>query len=40
MLVLTLIGRAVGDNWEEWRDNLHYLDYAVLAIAIGGLIYC
>ena len=39
VLMLTLIGRAVGDNWEEWRDKLHYLDYAVIAIAIGGLIY-
>ena len=37
VLMLTLIGRAVGDNWEDWRDNLHYLDYAVLAaIVIGG----
>ena len=39
VLMLTLIGRSVGDNWEEWRDKLHYLDYAVIAIAIGGLIY-
>ena len=39
VLMLTPIGRSVGDNWEEWRDKLHYLDYAVIAIAIGGLIY-
>ena len=39
VLMLTMIGRSVGDNWEEWRDKLHYLDYAVIAIAIGGLIY-
>ena len=30
VLALALIGRAVGANWEDWRDNLHYLDYAVL----------
>ena len=29
VLALALIGREVGDNWEDWRDNLHYLDYAV-----------
>ncbi len=28
VLMLALIGQAVGDNWEEWRDHLHYLDYA------------
>ena len=22
VLALALIGRAVGDNWEDWRDNL------------------
>jgi membrane protein DedA with SNARE-associated domain len=39
VLMLGLIGRAVGDNWEEWRDKLHYLDYAVLAAIVGGLIW-
>ena len=34
VLMLALIGESVGDNWEEWRDNLHYLDYAVVAAAI------
>jgi membrane protein DedA with SNARE-associated domain len=31
VLMLGLIGKSVGDNWEEWRDHLHYIDYAVLA---------
>lgn len=39
VLMLGLIGRSVGHNWEEWRDYLHYLDYAVLAAAVGGAIY-
>lgn len=39
VLMLGLIGRSVGENWEEWRDNLHYLDYAVLAAIVGGAIY-
>jgi membrane protein DedA with SNARE-associated domain len=37
ILMLTLIGRAAGDNWERWKDNLHYVDYAVLvAILLGA----
>jgi membrane protein DedA with SNARE-associated domain len=36
VLLLTFIGKEAGDNWESWKDNLHYVDYAVLAgIAIG-----
>jgi membrane protein DedA with SNARE-associated domain len=38
VLMLALIGKSVGSNWEEWRDHLHYLDYLVLlaVVAIGG----
>jgi membrane protein DedA with SNARE-associated domain len=39
VLALTLIGKAVGANWEDWRDHLHYLDYAVLAAIVIGVIY-
>jgi membrane protein DedA with SNARE-associated domain len=39
VLALTLIGQAVGANWEDWRDNLHYLDYVVLAAIVIGVIY-
>ncbi len=39
VLMLGLIGRAVGDNWEDWRDKLHYLDYVVLAAIVIGLIW-
>jgi membrane protein DedA with SNARE-associated domain len=31
VLMLALIGREAGDRWEQWRDHLHYVDYAVLA---------
>jgi membrane protein DedA with SNARE-associated domain len=37
--LLAFIGRAVGDNWEEWRDKLHYFDYLVIAAALAGLIW-
>jgi len=39
VLMLGLIGQAVGENWEEWRGHLHYLDYAVVAFALGGAVY-
>jgi membrane protein DedA with SNARE-associated domain len=36
--MLALIGKSVGDNWEEWRDHLHYLDYlVVLAVVVLGV---
>jgi membrane protein DedA with SNARE-associated domain len=39
VLLLTIIGREVGDNWEKWKDNLHYVDYAVLAAIVLGVIW-
>ena len=39
VLMLGLIGREVGERWEEWRDHLHYLDYAVLAAIVIGIVY-
>jgi len=39
VLALGIIGREVGDNWEDWRDKLHYLDYPVLAVILGGIVY-
>jgi membrane protein DedA with SNARE-associated domain len=39
VLMLALIGREVGDNWEDWRSYLHYLDYAVLAAIVVGVGY-
>jgi membrane protein DedA with SNARE-associated domain len=39
VLALALIGEAVGDNWEDWRHKLGYLDYVVLAAIIAGIVY-
>jgi membrane protein DedA with SNARE-associated domain len=36
---LALIGREVGDNWEDWRHNLEYFDYLVGAAIVAGIIY-
>ena len=39
ILMLTLIGRAVGENWEDWKDKLHYVDYAVAACIVLGALW-
>jgi membrane protein DedA with SNARE-associated domain len=39
VLMLTFIGKQAGDHWEQWKDNLHYVDYAVLAAALAGIGY-
>ncbi|HEU4599076.1 MAG TPA: DedA family protein, partial [Solirubrobacterales bacterium] len=39
VLMLALVGRSVGENWEEWRDHLHYLDYLVVAGVVALGIY-
>jgi membrane protein DedA with SNARE-associated domain len=39
VLMLALVGQAVGDNWEDWRHRLGYLDYVVLAAIVAGVAY-
>jgi membrane protein DedA with SNARE-associated domain len=39
VLMLALIGQSVGSNWEQWRHKLGYLDYAVLAAIVVGVVY-
>jgi membrane protein DedA with SNARE-associated domain len=39
VLMLAIIGREVGDRWDEWRDSLHYFDYAVAALIVIGIAY-
>jgi membrane protein DedA with SNARE-associated domain len=39
VFALTFIGQQVGDNWERWKDKLHYVDYAVAAAIVVGIVY-
>jgi membrane protein DedA with SNARE-associated domain len=39
ILMLTLIGKSVGDRWDQWKDHLHYVDYAVVALIALGVAY-
>jgi membrane protein DedA with SNARE-associated domain len=36
---LTLLGRAAGDDWERLQRQLHYVDYALILAAVGGVIW-
>jgi membrane protein DedA with SNARE-associated domain len=39
VLMLTLVGKAARDNWTEWKDHLHYVDYTVAAVIVLGVLY-
>jgi membrane protein DedA with SNARE-associated domain len=37
VFALTFIGDQAGTNWTSWKDSLHYVDYAVVALVVVGL---
>jgi membrane protein DedA with SNARE-associated domain len=39
VFLLAFIGRQAGDRWESWKDNLHYIDYAVVALIVAGVVW-
>ena len=39
IFMLTFIGREAGDRWETWKDSLHYVDYAIAAMIVVGVVY-
>ena len=39
VFMLTYIGKQAGDNWEKWKDSLHYVDYVVAAAIVIGAAY-
>jgi membrane protein DedA with SNARE-associated domain len=39
VLLLTFIGKQAGDNWASWKDSLHYVDYAVAAAIVIGVVW-
>jgi len=36
---LGVLGRAVGSNWQHWRHNLEYVDYAAAALLVAAIVY-
>jgi membrane protein DedA with SNARE-associated domain len=39
VFLLALAGKGAGDNWGKWKDNLHYVDYVVLAAIVAGVAW-
>jgi membrane protein DedA with SNARE-associated domain len=39
VFLLTFIGKQAGANWEDWKNSLHYVDYAVAALIVIGAIW-
>jgi membrane protein DedA with SNARE-associated domain len=39
IFMLTFIGKQVGERWEQWKDSLHYVDYAVALAIVAGIVY-
>ncbi|HKG40144.1 MAG TPA: DedA family protein [Conexibacter sp.] len=39
VFALTFIGKQAGANWEDWKDSLHYFDYAVAALIVAAAAY-
>jgi membrane protein DedA with SNARE-associated domain len=39
VLLLTVLGQQAGDRWKTWRHHLEYIDYAVAAAIVVGIVY-
>jgi membrane protein DedA with SNARE-associated domain len=39
VFMLAFVGKQAGDNWTQWKDKLHYVDYAVAALIVVGIVY-
>jgi membrane protein DedA with SNARE-associated domain len=39
VFMLAFIGQEVGVHWEDWKDSLHYVDYAVAAMIVVGVVW-
>src|SRR3954452_23347729 len=39
VFALGFLGKQVGSHWADWKDRLHYLDYAVLAAVVALIVY-
>ena len=39
VFMLGFIGDRAGSKWDDWKDSLHYVDYAVVAAIVVGIAY-
>ena len=39
MTAWSLVGKAVGHNWQQWKNHLDIVDYVVVALVVVGLAW-
>src|SRR5919199_1547590 len=39
VFLLGLIGHEAGARWQRWKEHLHYVDYAVIALVVLGVAW-
>jgi membrane protein DedA with SNARE-associated domain len=39
VFMLAFIGKEAGDNWESWKEHLHYVDYLVIAAILLLIVW-
>lgn len=39
VFALTFVGQQVGARWEDWKESLSYVDYAVAAIIVATAVF-
>jgi membrane protein DedA with SNARE-associated domain len=39
VIAFAVLGKQVGDNWDDWQAKLHYVDYAIVAGIVVGVVY-
>ncbi|HEX8854521.1 MAG TPA: DedA family protein [Thermoleophilaceae bacterium] len=39
VFLLAFVGKQAGQNWEDWKNSLHYVDYAVAGLIVLGIVY-
>jgi membrane protein DedA with SNARE-associated domain len=38
VFALAFVGKQAGAKWEDWKDSLHYVDYAVAVLIVIGAV--
>ena len=39
VFMIAFIGKQAGDNWEQWKEHLHYVDYVVVVAIVLGAVW-
>jgi hypothetical protein len=39
VLAWAIVGKQVGSDWDDLQEKLHYVDYAIVAAIVIGIVY-